>query len=45
MKAAIYYGAGDIRIEDIECPRARPEGVVLRIKTVKQVDTTSSLTL
>lgn len=32
MKAAIYYGPGDIRLEDIEFPHANPEGVVLKVK-------------
>jgi threonine dehydrogenase-like Zn-dependent dehydrogenase len=31
MKAAIYYGPGDIRLEDIELPHVNPEGVVLKI--------------
>jgi L-iditol 2-dehydrogenase len=32
MKAAIYYGPGDIRIEEIKDPRANPEGAVVKIK-------------
>jgi threonine dehydrogenase-like Zn-dependent dehydrogenase len=32
MKAAIYYGPGDIRLKEIERPQANPEGVVLKIK-------------
>jgi L-iditol 2-dehydrogenase len=32
MKAAIYYGAGDVRIEKVERPRARAEGVVLKVR-------------
>jgi threonine dehydrogenase-like Zn-dependent dehydrogenase len=31
MKAAIYYGPGDIKIKDIEFPHANPEGVVLKV--------------
>jgi threonine dehydrogenase-like Zn-dependent dehydrogenase len=31
MKAAIYYGPGDIRLQDIEIPHANPEGVVLKV--------------
>jgi threonine dehydrogenase-like Zn-dependent dehydrogenase len=32
MKAAIYYGPGDIRVEEIEYPKTGPEGVVLRVR-------------
>ena len=32
MKAAIYYGPHDIRIEEIKRPKANPEGVVVKIK-------------
>lgn len=32
MKAAVYYGPGDIRIEEIEKPKVTPEGVLLRIR-------------
>jgi threonine dehydrogenase-like Zn-dependent dehydrogenase len=31
MKAAVYYGPGDIRLENIERPHANPEGVVIKI--------------
>ena len=31
MKAAIYYGPGDIRLQDIELPHANPEGVVVKV--------------
>ena len=31
MKAAIYYGPGDIRIEEIKRPKANPEGVVVKV--------------
>jgi L-iditol 2-dehydrogenase len=32
MKAAIYYGPGDIRIEEVERPVAGDEGLVLRVR-------------
>ena len=32
MKAAVYYGPGDIRLKDIEVPHANPEGVVVKVK-------------
>ena len=32
MKAAVYYGPGDIQLKDIELPHANPEGAVLKIK-------------
>jgi threonine dehydrogenase-like Zn-dependent dehydrogenase len=32
MKAAVYYGPGDIRLKEIERPHASPEGAVLRVK-------------
>jgi len=32
MKAAIYYGPGDIRLKEIELPHANPEGVVLKVR-------------
>lgn len=32
MKAAFYYGPGDIKIHEVEIPKARAEGVVLRIR-------------
>lgn len=32
MKAAIYYGPGDMRIEEIACPKAGLEGVVLKVE-------------
>ena len=32
MKAAIYYGPGDIRIQEIERPKAGPLGAVVKIK-------------
>jgi threonine dehydrogenase-like Zn-dependent dehydrogenase len=32
MKAAIYYGPGDIRIKEIEKPEANPEGAVVKVK-------------
>ena len=32
MKAALYYGPGDIRIEEIKRPEAGTEGVVLKVK-------------
>jgi threonine dehydrogenase-like Zn-dependent dehydrogenase len=31
MKAAVYYGPGDIRIEEVKTPQAPPEGVVLKV--------------
>jgi L-iditol 2-dehydrogenase len=31
MKAAIYHGPGDIRIEDVERPVAGDDGLVLRV--------------
>jgi L-iditol 2-dehydrogenase len=31
MKAAIYYGPGDIRIEEVERPAAGDDGLVLRV--------------
>ncbi|MDD5701194.1 MAG: alcohol dehydrogenase catalytic domain-containing protein, partial [Dehalococcoidales bacterium] len=32
MKAAIYYGPGDIRLQEIERPRANSEGVVVKVR-------------
>jgi len=32
MKAAVYYGIEDIRIEDIPHPECPPEGVIVKIK-------------
>jgi D-arabinose 1-dehydrogenase-like Zn-dependent alcohol dehydrogenase len=32
MKAAIYYGPGDIQLKDIEFPHASPEGVILKVR-------------
>uniref|UniRef100_A0A7C2K523 Enoyl reductase (ER) domain-containing protein n=1 Tax=candidate division WOR-3 bacterium TaxID=2052148 RepID=A0A7C2K523_UNCW3 len=32
MKAAVYYGPGDIRVEEIDRPKVTPEGVILRIR-------------
>ena len=32
MKAAIYYGPGDIRIEEIKRPKAGSNGVVIRVR-------------
>lgn len=32
MKAAVYYGPGDIRLEEIERPKPTPEGVVVKIR-------------
>jgi threonine dehydrogenase-like Zn-dependent dehydrogenase len=32
MKAVVYYGPGDMRIEEINRPKAGTEGVVLKIK-------------
>ena len=32
MKAAIYYGARDIRIEEVECPRAGDDGIVVKVR-------------
>ena len=32
MKAAVYYGPGDIRIEEIERPKAGDKGMVLRVR-------------
>jgi len=32
MKAAVYYGPGDIRVEDIERPVAGDEGMVLKVR-------------
>jgi len=34
MKAAIYHGAGDIRIEEIDCPKPGDIGVVVRVRAV-----------
>jgi L-iditol 2-dehydrogenase len=31
MKAALYYGPGDIRIQEIEKPQVDPDGVVVKI--------------
>jgi threonine dehydrogenase-like Zn-dependent dehydrogenase len=31
MKAAVYYGPGDIRLQDIELPHANPEGVIIKV--------------
>ena len=32
MKAAIYYGPGDVRIEEIERPKAGDDGLVVRVR-------------
>jgi L-iditol 2-dehydrogenase len=32
MKAAIYYGPGDIKVEEIERPEAGDEGMVMRVE-------------
>jgi threonine dehydrogenase-like Zn-dependent dehydrogenase len=32
MKAAIYYGPGDIKVEEIERPKAGDNGMVLRVR-------------
>lgn len=32
MKAAIYYGPGDIRIKDVPVPEYGPEGMLVRVK-------------
>lgn len=32
MKAAVFYGPGDIRVEEIERPRAGDKGMVLRVR-------------
>jgi threonine dehydrogenase-like Zn-dependent dehydrogenase len=32
MKAAVFYGPGDIRVEEIERPRAGGKGMVLRVR-------------
>ncbi|MFC1901651.1 zinc-binding dehydrogenase [Chloroflexota bacterium] len=32
MKAAVYYGPGDIRLEEIERPTAGTEGVVVKVR-------------
>ncbi len=32
MKAAIYYGPGDIRIEEIERPKAGDDGIIVRVR-------------
>ena len=32
MKAAIYYGPGDIKIEEVKDPKANAEGAVVKIK-------------
>ncbi len=32
MRAAVYYGPGDVRVEDIERPRAGDEGMILRVR-------------
>ena len=32
MKAAMYYGPGDIRVEEIDRPKAGDEGMVLRVR-------------
>jgi L-iditol 2-dehydrogenase len=31
MKAAVYFGPGDIQIRDVEVPHANPEGVVVKV--------------
>jgi len=32
MKAAVYYGAGDIRIEEVGYPEVEPNGIVIQVK-------------
>jgi len=32
MNAAIYYGPGDIRVQDISEPRLEPDGILVRVK-------------
>jgi threonine dehydrogenase-like Zn-dependent dehydrogenase len=32
MKAAVYYGPGDIRLQEIERPEVNPEGAILKVK-------------
>ena len=34
MKAAVYYGPKDIRIEEIGYPKCQPDGVILKVKYV-----------
>ncbi len=34
MKAAIYHGAGDIRIEEIDYPKAGDVGIVVKVRAV-----------
>ncbi|MEM0488168.1 MAG: alcohol dehydrogenase catalytic domain-containing protein [candidate division WOR-3 bacterium] len=32
MRAAVYYGPGDIRVEEVDKPRVTPDGVLLRVR-------------
>jgi threonine dehydrogenase-like Zn-dependent dehydrogenase len=32
MKAAVYYGPGDMRVQDMPRPKANPEGAVLKVE-------------
>jgi len=32
VKAAVYYGAGDIRIENVSEPAVEPDGIVIQVK-------------
>ena len=33
MKAAIYYGPGDIKVQDVSQPRLEPDGILVKVKT------------
>jgi len=32
MKAARFYGAGDVRVEEVDAPKLEPEGIILRVE-------------
>ena len=32
MKAAVYYGPGDIRVEDVQDPELETDGIIIRVK-------------
>lgn len=32
MKAALFYGAGDMRMEEVDRPKLTPEGIILRVE-------------
>jgi 2-desacetyl-2-hydroxyethyl bacteriochlorophyllide A dehydrogenase len=34
MKALVFYGAGDIRYEDVETPTPKPDEILLKVKAV-----------